>query len=163
MSSYSTSMQRSLEIELISAEGLQVNRKPVKKNTFCVVKIDDKTRSSKPDELGGNYPIWKDKIEMEIPINGSVRLRDEYGDKSGIVNVSIMVKPNGGDIGQCSLSSSSTVVAAPVDYAKCSSQATATVNGQMWKQNKTSSSSTMPGYGGRVVTGVPVSWAYQRS
>ncbi|VVB03497.1 unnamed protein product [Arabis nemorensis] len=204
MSSYSTTMKRSLEIELISAEGLRIDRKPVKKKTFCVVKIDEKRRDSKLDELGGSYPIWNDKIETELPINGSVRyisievfyrtsggceksigyakipitdfmggfaphghlnflsyrLRDEYGDKSGIVNVSIMVKPNGGDNNKywSSPSSSSTVVA-PVDYAKCSSQAT--VNGQMWRQK--ASTSSMSGYGGRVVTGVPVGCAYQQS
>ncbi|ESQ39211.1 hypothetical protein EUTSA_v10001640mg [Eutrema salsugineum] len=197
--SYSTT-KRSLEIELISAEGLKVDRKPVKRKTFCVVRIDEKSKNSKLDEPGGSYPVWKDKIEMEMPVNGSVRfisievlyrtgggveksvghakipvtdfmggfapqghlnflsyrLRDEYGDKSGIVNVSIMVKPEGRDIKYSSPSPSMVV---PADYAACSSQAAAAANGQMWTS---SSQAATVGYGRRVVTGVPVWCAYQR-
>lgn len=193
-------MQRSLEIELISAEGLKVDRKPVKRKTFCVVRIDQKTRVCKLDDLGGSCPTWKDKIEMDMPINGSVtfisievlyltsggakknvgyakipvtdfmggfaprghvnflsyRLRDEYGDKSGIVNVSIMVKPDCNDVKYSSPSPSSIV--APVDYAACSSQAA--VNGQMWRPRTSSSMAVTAGYGGGVVTGVPVWCTY---
>ncbi|XP_013752195.1 BON1-associated protein 2 isoform X3 [Brassica napus] len=174
--SYST-MQRSLEIELISAEGLKVDRKPVKRKTFCVVKIDQKTRVCKLDESGGSCPTWKDKIEMEMPINGSVRfisievlsrtsggaeknvgLRDEYGDKSGILNVSIMVKPDGNNI---KYSTPSPLVVATRDYAACSSQAA--VNGQMWRPKTSSSMAVGAGYGGREVTGVPVWCTYQQS
>uniref|UniRef100_A0A1J3DWL1 BON1-associated protein 2 n=1 Tax=Noccaea caerulescens TaxID=107243 RepID=A0A1J3DWL1_NOCCA len=195
--SYSA-MKRSLEIELISAEGLKVDRKPVKRKTFCVVRIDQKSKNTKIDELGGSYPIWKDKIEMEMPIDGSVRfisvevlyrtkggaeknvgyakipvtdfvggfapqghlnflsyrLRDQCGDKSGIVNVSIMVKPDG------SYKSPSPAVA-QADYAACSSQAAAAANGQMWRPRTSASMATTVGYGGRVVTGVPVCCAYQ--
>ncbi|KAF8113805.1 hypothetical protein N665_0045s0048 [Sinapis alba] len=199
---YST-MKRSLEIELISAEGLKVDRKPVKRKTFCIIKIDQDTRECKPDELGGSYPVWKDKLEMDMAMNGSVRfisievlyitsggakknvgfakipvtdfmggfapqghlnflsyrLRDEYGDKSGIVNVSIMVKPDGK-----SLKYSSPLMVATVDYGACSSQA-ASVNGQMWRPARTSSSMALKaGYhGSRLVTGVPVWGAYPRS
>ncbi|KAL1192118.1 BON1-associated protein 2 [Cardamine amara subsp. amara] len=198
--------KRSLEMELISAEGLKVDRKPVKRKTRCVVRIEEKSQFSKLDELGGSYPIWKDKIEMEMPINGSVRfisievvyrtsggadkiigyakipvtdfmggfapqghlnflsyrLRDEYGDKCGIVNVSIMVKPEVNDNIKSSLPSS-TFAVAPVDYsAACSSQAAAAANDQMWRRPRTSSSMAMTaGYGGRLVTGVPVSCACQ--
>ncbi|KAF8051733.1 hypothetical protein N665_1672s0010 [Sinapis alba] len=202
--SYST-MKRSLEIELISAEGLKVDRKPVKRKTFCVVRIDQKThRVCKDDESGGSCPTWKDKIEMEMPINGSVRfisievlyrtsggaektvghakipvkdfmggfapqghvnflsyrLRDEYGDKSGIVNVSIMVKPEGNDVKYTSPSPS--MVVAKRDHAACSSQVA--VNGEMWRPKTSSSMAVTDGYGGRVVTGVPVWCTYhQRS
>ncbi|CAH2057803.1 unnamed protein product [Thlaspi arvense] len=189
--SYS-SMRRSLEIVLISAEGLKVDRKPVKKKTFGVVRIDQEYKFSELDQQGGSYPVWNQKMEMEMAINGSVRfisvevkyrtsggaekivgcakipvtdfmggfapqghlnflsyrLRDEHGDKSGIVNVSIMVKPDGTDI-----KPSSSLAVATQDYAACSSQA----NGQMWGTRKTSSSMAVTaGYGGRVVTGVPV-------
>ncbi|KAJ0239901.1 BON1-associated protein 2 [Hirschfeldia incana] len=197
---YST-MKRSLEIELISAEGLKVDRKPVKRKTFCVLRIDQETRECKPDDLGGSYPVWKDKLEMDMAMNGSVRfisievlyktsggaeksvglakipvtdfmggfapqghlnflsyrLRDEYGDKSGIVNVSIMVKP---DVN--SLKYSSPSLAAPADYGACSSQAAAG-NSQMWRPRTSSSMALTAGYGGRVVTGVPVWGAYPRS
>ncbi|CAH8325269.1 unnamed protein product [Eruca vesicaria subsp. sativa] len=196
--SYST-MKRSLEIELISGEGLKIDRKPVKRKTFCVVRIDQKTRVCKLDETGGSYPTWKDKIEMDMPINGSVRfisievlyrtssgaeknvgvakipvtdfmggfapqghlnflsyrLRDEYGDKSGIVNVSIMVKPDGNDV-----RFSSPSMVATRDYAACSSQAAA--NGQIWRPNISSSVAVTASYGGRVVTGVPVWCTYHQ-
>ncbi|KAL0720650.1 hypothetical protein Bca4012_035249 [Brassica carinata] len=182
-------------IELISGEGLEIDRKPVKRKTFCVVTIDQKTRVCKLDETGGSYPTWKDKVEMDMPINGSVRfisievlyrtsggaeknvgyakipvtdfmggfapqghvnflsyrLRDEYGDKSGIVNVSIMVKPDGNDV---KYSSSSMVAPA------CSSQAG--VNGQMWRPRTSSSMVVTAGYGGSVVTGVPVWCTYHQ-
>ncbi|KAG7639839.1 BON1-associated protein 2 [Arabidopsis thaliana] len=204
--SYST-FKRSLEIEVISAEGLKVDRKPLKKKTYSVVRIDEKSWASKVDELGGSYPIWKDRFDMEMPISASVRfisievyyrtsgsgrdknvgyakipvtdfmggfapqghlnflsyrLRDEYGDKCGIVNVSIMVKPDGNDH-KSSLPSSSFAVA-PVDYAACSWQATAAArNNQMWRPRTSSSMVSTAGYGGgRVVTGVPVWCAYQR-
>ncbi|CAN8318737.1 unnamed protein product [Cochlearia groenlandica] len=195
-------MKRSLEIELISAEGLKANRKPLKKkSTYCIVRIDNqKPKLSKLDEsCGGSYPIWKDKIEMDMPINGSVRfisievlyktsngsekivgvakipvtdfmggfaphghlnflsyrLRDEYGDKSGIVNVSILVKPDGNDVKSLA---PSPAVSSPMYYSDCSSQAAAAGNGQMWRQR---TSSSMSGYGGRVVIGVPAWSAYQ--
>ncbi|CAH8392382.1 unnamed protein product [Eruca vesicaria subsp. sativa] len=203
--SYSRS-KRSLEIELISAEGLKVNRKPVKRKTFGVVKIDQETQHiCEVDEQGGSYPIWKQRIKTEMAVDGSVRfitvevsyktsggavkivgvakipvtdfmggfspqghlnflsyrLRDEYGDKSGIVNVSIMVKP---DVNEVKYASPSPLMMPSLGYTACSSQAAAAVNGQMyWRPMTSSSMATTNGYGGRVVTGVPVTWwAYQR-
>ncbi|KAL0739888.1 hypothetical protein Bca4012_081401 [Brassica carinata] len=201
--SYSRSL-RSLEIELISAEGLKVNRKPVKKKTFGVIRIDQKTHHTcKVDEQGGSYPIWKHRIKTEMATDGSVRfisvevcyktsggaeksvgvakipvtdfmggfapqghlnflsyrLRDEYGDKSGIVNVSIMVKP---DVNEVKYASPSPLMVPSLGYTACS-QAAAAVNGQMWRPRTSSSMATTFGYGSRVVTGVPVNWrAYQR-
>ncbi|KAJ4904304.1 BON1-associated protein 2 [Raphanus sativus] len=202
--SYSRSI-RSLEIELISAEGLKVNRKPVKRKTFGVVRIDQEIYTCTPDEQGGSYPIWKDRIKTEMATDGSVRfitievcyktsggayknvgvakipvtdfmggfapqghlnflsyrLRDEYGDKSGIINVSIMVKP---DVNDVKYASPSPLMVPSLGYTACSSQAAAAANGQMWSRPRTSSSMAMNvGYGGRVVTGFPVNWrAYQR-
>ncbi|KAF3582721.1 hypothetical protein DY000_02036050 [Brassica cretica] len=193
--------KRSLEIELISAEGLKVNGKPVKRQTFGVVRIDQETHHKcKVDEQGGSYPIWQDRIKTEMAVDGSVRfitvevfyktsggaeknvgvakipvtdfmggfaprghlnflsyrLRDAYGDKSGIVNVSIMVKPDFSDVKYPSPSLPS------LGYTACSSQAVR-ANGQMWRPMTSSSMATTTGYGGRIVTGVPVNWpAYQR-
>ncbi|CAN6836441.1 hypothetical protein Bca4012_034623 [Brassica carinata] len=197
-------LKRSLEIELISAEGLKVNGKPTKRKTFGVVIIDQETyHTCKVDEQGGSYPIWKDRIKTEMAVDGTVRfisvevfyltsggakksvgvakipvtdfmggfapqghlnflsyrLRDEYGDKSGIVNVSIMVKP---DVNDVKYSSPSPLMVPSLGYTACSSQAAA-VNGQMWRPRTSSSMATTTGYGGRIVTGVPVNWpAYQR-
>ncbi|CAN8286229.1 unnamed protein product [Cochlearia groenlandica] len=168
-------MKHSLEIELISAEGLKINRKPVKRKTFCIVRIGSKSWISKPDQIGDNYPVWREKIEMEMALNENItfiiievlykttngvdknigvakipvidfmggfappkgflnflsyRLRDEYGDKSGILNVSITVKPYGEDV-------------------RSSSSPSRTVG--------------LGGYNRREVTGVPVWCAYQWS
>ncbi|KAJ0259155.1 BON1-associated protein 2 [Hirschfeldia incana] len=203
--SYSRS-NRSLEIELISAEGLKVNRKPMKRKTFGVIRIDQEIHKCKVDEQGGSYPIWKERIKTEMAVDRSVRfisvevcyitsggavknvgvakipltdflggfapqghlnflsyrLRDEYGDKSGIVNVSILVKP---DVNDVKYASPSPLTVPSMGYTACSSQAAAAaVNGQMWRRPMTSSSmATTFGYGSRVVTGVPVNWgAYHR-
>lgn len=165
-----TTMTKTLEIHIRSAEGLKVNRRLVKRKTFAVVKIGEKSQISNLDESGGSNPTWSHKSEM--PINGSVqfifievfyrtgsgrdkkigeakipttdfmgryspeghlnilsyRLRDEYGDKCGIVNVSIMIKPN----------STETTTK---DYGACSSP-------------------SIDGYGGRIVTGVPVNFGF---
>ncbi|EOA28448.1 hypothetical protein CARUB_v10024657mg [Capsella rubella] len=193
--SYSATMKRSLEIEVISAEGLKADRKPLKRKTYSVVSIDQKYFASKPDDLGGSCPVWKHKFDMEMPINGTVgfitvevryrtsggaekhvgyakipvtdfmggfapqghlnflsyRLRDEYGDKCGVVNVSIMVKPD----------RSIPVPLPSSSFAPCSSQAAA--NNHMWRPRTSSSMASTAVYGGgRVVTGVPVWCAYQR-
>ncbi|KAF8088289.1 hypothetical protein N665_0546s0021 [Sinapis alba] len=202
--SYSRS-KRSLEIELISAEGLKVNRKPVKRKTFGVIRIDQETHHTCEEyEQGGSYPIWKHRIKTEMAVDGSVRfisvevsyrtsggavknvgvakipvtdfiggfapqghlnflsyrLRDEYGDKSGIVNVSIMVKP---DVNDVKYASPSPLMVTSLGYTACSSQAAAAVNSRMWRPKTSSSMATTFGYGSRVVTGVPVNWGtYQR-
>ncbi|CAA0387790.1 putative protein [Arabidopsis thaliana] len=175
-------MTKTLEIDLRSAEGLKLNRRPIKKKTFAVVKIDEKCRKSNLDESRRSNPTWNYKSEM--PINGneqfifievfyrtgsghdkkigeakiptndfmgryspeghlnflSYRLRDEFGDKCGIVNLSILVKSD------------------PTrDYGACSSQAAVT---GLWRPRLETAS--IDGYGGRTVTGVPVWGLYQR-
>ncbi|CAF2264591.1 hypothetical protein BRARA_D00119 [Brassica rapa] len=167
-----TTMTKTLEIDIRSAEGLKINRRLIKKKkTFAVVKIGEKSRSSDLDDSGGSNPTWNFKSEM--PMKGSVqfisievfyrtrcgrdkkigearipatdfmgrysheghlnflsyRLRDEYGDKCGIVNVSIVVKPH------------------------------STETTTMFMASSSSSSSETPsidGYRGRIVTGLPV-------
>ncbi|KFK35317.1 hypothetical protein AALP_AA5G268700 [Arabis alpina] len=168
-------MTKSLEIHITSAEGLKVNKKLIKQNTFAVVKIGEKSLPSNLNLSGGenSNPTWNYKTETEIdillqfifievfyrtgsgrdkkigeakiPTNDfmgryspqghlnilSYRLRDEYGDKCGIVNVSIMVKPNSSEYGDCS------------------------------SEVRTESLPCIDGYGGRIVTGVPV-WCVMR-
>ncbi|ESQ43963.1 hypothetical protein EUTSA_v10006244mg [Eutrema salsugineum] len=186
---YTTPMTKTLEIDIRSAEGLKVNRRPVKRKTFAVARIGEKSRTSNPDESGGSNPTWN--FKSEIPINSSVqfisievfyrtgsrrvkkigeakipatdfmgryspeghfnflsyRLRDEFGDKCGIVNVSILVKPD---------STESTT--AMNDYGACSSQAAET---GLWRPR--SEPLSIDGYGGgRIVTGVPIWCVIQR-
>ncbi|VVB06476.1 unnamed protein product [Arabis nemorensis] len=174
-------MTKTLEIDIRSAEGLKVNRRLIKRKTFAVVKIGDKSRISNLDESGESNPTWNHKSEItidscsnsgkqfifievfyrtgsgrnkkigeaKIPATDfmgryspeghlnilSYRLRDEYGDKCGIVNVSIMVKPGSTE--------------AIKDYGACSSQVR-------------TESPSIDGYGGRIVTGVPVYCVIQR-
>ncbi|XP_010512453.1 PREDICTED: BON1-associated protein 1-like [Camelina sativa] len=167
-------MTKTLEIHLKSAEGLKLNRRPLKKKTHAVVKIDEKERTSEPDESRVSNPTWNHKLEM--PINGNVqfiyievfyrtrsgqnksvgeakiptsdfmgkyspeghlnclsyRLRDEFGDKCGIVNFSILVK----------------------------SDPKAVSDTGLWRPR--SDTPSIDGYGGRIVTGVPVWGLYQR-
>ncbi|KAF2565423.1 hypothetical protein F2Q68_00028444 [Brassica cretica] len=67
-----------------------------------------------------------------------------------------MVKPDFSDVKYPSPSLPS------LGYTACSSQAVR-ANGQMWRPMTSSSMATTTGYGGRIVTGVPVNWpAYQR-
>ncbi|KAG7561634.1 C2 domain [Arabidopsis thaliana x Arabidopsis arenosa] len=183
-----TTMTKTLEIDLRSAEGLKLNRRPIKKKTLCVVSIDEKSRKSNLDESKRSNPTWNYK--SEIPINGNVqfitievfyrtgsghdkkigeakiptkdfmgryspeghlnflsyRLRDEFGDKCGIVNLSILVK-----------SDPTTATTAIRDYGACSSQAADT---GLWRPR--SETPSIDGYGGRTVTGVPVWGVYQR-
>ncbi|CAH8335504.1 unnamed protein product [Eruca vesicaria subsp. sativa] len=182
-------MTKTLEIDVRSAEGLKLNRRLLNKKTFAVVRIGEKARTSHLDVSRGSSPTWDYKLEM--PINVSVqfiyvevwyrtssgrekkigeakiptsdfmgryspeghlnflcyRLRDEFGDKCGIVNVSIMVKPNSTDH---EFKSSSK------DYGACSSQA----GTGPWRHRPEAPS--VDGYGGRIVTGVPVWCVLQR-
>lgn len=187
-----TTMTKTLEIDIRSAEGLKLNRRLLNKKTFAVAKIGEKSRKSHPDVSRGSSPTWNCKLEM--PMSGTVqfiyievwyrtssgrekkigeakiptsdfmgryspeghlnflsyRLRDEYGDKCGIVNVSIMVKPNSTDEFK-----SHTVTK---DYGACSSQAAET---GLWRLR--SEPPSIDGYGDhRIVTGVPVWCVLQR-
>ncbi|KAJ0246536.1 BON1-associated protein 1 [Hirschfeldia incana] len=182
-----TTMTKTLEIDIRSAEGLKLNRKLLKKKTFAVARIGEKSRPSHLDVSRGSRPTWNFKLEM--PVSGTVqfiyievwyrtssgrekkigeakiptsdfmgryspeghlnflsyRLRDEYGDKCGIVNVSIMVKPY------------STDEFKPSSNGACSSQAAET---GLWRLS--SEPPSIDGYGGRIVTGVPVWCVLQR-
>ncbi|VVB06811.1 unnamed protein product [Arabis nemorensis] len=63
-------MSRKLEITAISAEELTDGGKPVKKSTFVSFEIAggrrNQSMSTSLDEVGGNYPIWSDKLETEF-------------------------------------------------------------------------------------------------
>ncbi|KAF8413121.1 hypothetical protein HHK36_001097 [Tetracentron sinense] len=60
----------SLDITVISAEGLSLNRHSIKKNTFVTVKTDpNNSQSTKMDTEGGSYPSWNEKLALELPCN----------------------------------------------------------------------------------------------
>lgn len=62
---------RTIEVTVISAEGLVERRKQrVKKNAFVVVRSDPyNSRSTGMDKEGGSYPAWNEKLVMELPAN----------------------------------------------------------------------------------------------
>ncbi|KAJ8900518.1 hypothetical protein K2173_025295 [Erythroxylum novogranatense] len=128
-----------LEIVIFSAENLSLDKKPVKRNTFVVVKTDPfNSKSTKADFEGESSPSWNEKLVMVMPMYarfitlqvlcrvGSVdrvignvdvpasdflgkycsapewyehilsyRLKNEKGEKNGIVNLSIKISDKG--------------------------------------------------------------------
>lgn len=126
----------SLEITIISCEGLRINRqKSVKKNTFVTVQTDSQNvNRTQLDIKGGSYPAWNEKLYVQLPMHVhylsidvqckvsstankfigrakipvseftgayfpenylhilSYRLRDENGERNGIINFSIRMK-----------------------------------------------------------------------
>ncbi|WOG95803.1 hypothetical protein DCAR_0415132 [Daucus carota subsp. sativus] len=126
----------SLEITIISCEGLRINRqKSVKRNTFVTVQTDaQNVNTTQLDIKGGSYPAWNEKLYVRMPMhlhflhidvqckvssNGnkfigrakipvtdftgayypenylhilSYRLRDEYGERNGIINFSVRMR-----------------------------------------------------------------------
>ncbi|KAK7292607.1 hypothetical protein RJT34_15458 [Clitoria ternatea] len=64
-------MSRSVEITILSAENLQLNRKSVKGKTFVTVQSDGsgETSATKVDLEGGSYPLWNEKVVMDVPLH----------------------------------------------------------------------------------------------
>ncbi|KAK6162377.1 hypothetical protein DH2020_002218 [Rehmannia glutinosa] len=61
-----------IEITVISAEGLFVNkRQPVKKNLSITVKTDpiNSRSTGQVDPEGGSCPAWNEKMVMELPVH----------------------------------------------------------------------------------------------
>ncbi|CAA2992930.1 BON1-associated 2-like [Olea europaea subsp. europaea] len=63
------SSSRMIEITVISCEDLRVNRRQlVKKNAFVIVQTGS-SRTTKMDKDGGSYPIWNERLVMELPMH----------------------------------------------------------------------------------------------
>ncbi|XP_050386675.1 BON1-associated protein 2-like [Argentina anserina] len=61
---------RCIEITVLSAENLQFNRKPFKKNSFVTVRTDATSkwyRTAETDSEGGG-PRWNEKIAVQLPV-----------------------------------------------------------------------------------------------
>ncbi|KAG2282291.1 hypothetical protein Bca52824_053511 [Brassica carinata] len=113
---------RKLEITAVSAEGLLIGGKPVKKNAFVAFDIaGNYSNWAMRTEVCGDYPVWKENLETEFSlppekkegfmyvrvyceISGgkdkhvgtarlSYRLWDDYGKRNGIVNFSARIVP----------------------------------------------------------------------
>ncbi|PQP93091.1 BON1-associated protein 2 [Prunus yedoensis var. nudiflora] len=113
---------RRLEITVISAENLQLDRKPIKKNASATVRAenDGQFRTTDMDTEGGAYPKWNEKLVLDLPMQarsltvevqcktsygvrtiGTAKipvsdfvggLRDHRGERNGIVNISVRMK-----------------------------------------------------------------------
>ncbi|KAM1140596.1 hypothetical protein EV1_040265 [Malus domestica] len=58
-----------LEIKVISAKNLQLDRKPIKKKASVTVRADTNSqfRTTDMDTKGGAYPRWNEKLVLDLP------------------------------------------------------------------------------------------------
>lgn len=65
-----TAPSRKVEITILSGEDLRIDRKSVKKNAFVIVRVDPfNFRTTNIDTLGGSYPTWNEKLDIDLPDN----------------------------------------------------------------------------------------------
>ncbi|XP_047162440.1 BON1-associated protein 2-like [Vigna umbellata] len=65
-------MSRTVEVTVLSAENLQMNKKPLRGNTFVTVHSDASTDAgavTKVDSEGGSYPSWNEKVVVNVPLH----------------------------------------------------------------------------------------------
>ncbi|PON52935.1 C2 domain containing protein [Parasponia andersonii] len=177
---YGTTSSRTVEITVISGENLRVDRRSIKKNAFVVVRPDGGSdfRMTEIDADGGSYPRWDKKFVLDLPAQApavsvevycktafgnrvvgvarvpvsdfsgayvpetylhflSYRLRDQRGERNGIINISVRSKVPPARAYTYSASASVPTPASSVGVP-------------VGKNN----------YGGGVVTGLPVLYAY---
>ncbi|XP_021817094.1 BON1-associated protein 2-like [Prunus avium] len=146
---------RKLEITVISAENLQLDRKPIKKNASATVRAekDSQFRTTDMDTEGGAYPKWNEKLVLDLPLHArsltveihcktsygvrtigtakipvsdfvggfvpegylhflSYRLRNNRGERNGIVNISVRMQAP--ELQACATTSSHSSVGFPV-------------------------------------------------
>ncbi|KAJ6722877.1 hypothetical protein OIU74_007459 [Salix koriyanagi] len=78
---------RTVEVTVLSAENLRLDRKSVKKNTYVVVRVDPlNSGSTRADFEGGSSPSWNEKLTLHMPfqsrfISLEVKCRTGSGDR----------------------------------------------------------------------------------
>lgn len=89
-----------IEVTVISAEGLLMNRRqPVKKNAFVVVRSDPfNSRSTGVDPQGGSCPSWNEKLVMELPVNVRFITVEAHSGNKAIGSANIPVSDFSGGI-----------------------------------------------------------------
>ncbi|XP_034204922.1 BON1-associated protein 2-like [Prunus dulcis] len=77
---------RKLEITVISAENLQLDRKPIKKNASATVRAENDSQflTTDMDTEGGAYPKWNEKLVLDLPMQArsltvEVQCKTSYG------------------------------------------------------------------------------------
>ncbi|BFG21875.1 hypothetical protein CerSpe_081490 [Prunus speciosa] len=146
---------RKLEITVISAENLQLDRKPIKKNASATVRAEKESqfRTTDMDTEGGAYPKWNEKLVLDLPLHArsltveihcktsygvrtigtakipvsdfvggfvpegylhflSYRLRNNRGERNGIVNISVRMQAP--ELKACATTSSHSSMGFPV-------------------------------------------------
>jgi hypothetical protein len=59
-----------LEVTVLSGEDLRLERRPVKKNTYAIVKAEPFNQiATKLDQDGGSYPSWNQKLVIDLPLH----------------------------------------------------------------------------------------------
>jgi Ca2+-dependent lipid-binding protein len=78
---------RTIEITILSAENLSLDRKSVKKNAYVIARIDPiNYGSTKADFEGGCNPSWNEKLTLDMPfqtrfITLEVKCKTSSGDR----------------------------------------------------------------------------------
>uniref|UniRef100_A0A6M2EVG5 C2 domain-containing protein n=1 Tax=Populus davidiana TaxID=266767 RepID=A0A6M2EVG5_9ROSI len=78
---------RTIEVTVLSAENLRLDRKSVKKNTYVIARAGPlNSGSTKDDFEGGSNPSWNEKITLDLPfqtrfISLEVKCRTSSGDR----------------------------------------------------------------------------------
>ncbi|KAF4386758.1 hypothetical protein CsatB_011876 [Cannabis sativa] len=71
---------RAVEITVLSGESLQIDRRPIKKNTFVVVRSigGNDFCSTEIDTNGGSNPKWNQKLVLELPVQAAALTVEVY-------------------------------------------------------------------------------------
>ncbi|KAL3814864.1 hypothetical protein ACJIZ3_016132 [Penstemon smallii] len=86
-----SSSSKSIEVNVISAEGLSINRKQPK-NVFVILRSDPfNSRSTVTDIEGGSYPKWNEKLVMELPSHARFITVEAHSGRKLIGSASIPV------------------------------------------------------------------------
>ncbi|XP_057980458.1 BON1-associated protein 2-like [Malania oleifera] len=69
-SSSSSSSLRTLEITVISGEGLRLGSRRTAKNAFVTIQTDHyNSRTTRVDTEGGSHPSWNEKLVVDLPVH----------------------------------------------------------------------------------------------
>ncbi|KAJ7962326.1 BON1-associated protein 2-like [Quillaja saponaria] len=180
-------MSRTLEITVLSGENLRIDRKPIKKNAYVVVRTDSNNIvTTRMDKEGGNYPSWNEKMVMDMSMHVRfITIEVQCKTVMGIRNIGMARIPVSDFVGgylpenylhflsyrlrdpegdQNGIVNLSVRVKAtePLEVLSCSR--TAAWAGEHGGGSPGVQMSEMKtGNGGGVVTGVPVWWSYPRN
>lgn len=87
---------RTLEVAVLSAEDLTVDRKPVAKNVFVEVRAESiNCSTTAPSDGAGGNPSWKETLMVEMPVHArsitfELKCKTSMGEKSvGIARIAL--------------------------------------------------------------------------